>query len=210
MNDTPSEPDEYNQYPLPLHIIHRYWADPWDGANDPQTYLDDDPRGSELLVEVVKRHVPPGGRILEIGCNAGRNLDHLYRNGYTDIEGVEISAKAVAALREAFPNMPITLFHGPVELIIKEMPDNDYDLVFSMAALEHIHYDSNWIFAEMVRITRGFILTLEDERGISMRHFPRNYAEMFEPLGMEQVEQVACQAVFGDTFEGRVFRKRNG
>jgi hypothetical protein len=61
-----------------------------------------------------------------------------------------------------------------------------------MAVLEHIHTTSEFVFAEMVRIGRALI-TIEDERSMSERHFPRNYADVFTALGLRELEHHRCE-----------------
>jgi SAM-dependent methyltransferase len=43
--------------------------------------------------------VPPNARILDVGCASGRLLDHLRLVGFTDLNGVEPSARGTAAAR---------------------------------------------------------------------------------------------------------------
>jgi len=78
-----------------------------------------------------------------------------------------------------------------------------------MAVLEHIPTESEFIFGEMCRITRHLLITIEDEQGISWRHFPRNYQRVFESLGLKQIEEINCVKVsgLGEDFIARVFKK---
>ncbi len=190
--------------------LHRYWRQPSDGANPPQGYLEGKGK-SELLLKLIAKHADHQSRILEIGCNVGRNLNHLYAAGFKRLEGIEISEAAVELLRQSYPEMGSNskIHNVPVENVIKEFGDNEFDTVFTMAVLEHIHRDSEWIFAEMVRITKGFLITIEDERGMSWRHFPRNYKKIFGRLGMKQIEELKCDEVdgLGHNFYARVFEK---
>ena len=80
-----------------------------------------------------------------------------------------------------------------------------------MAVPEYIHKDSEWVFAEMARITKNLLVTIEDERGSSWRHFPRNYRKVFERLGMKQTEDLNCHGVDGlsAAFYARVFEKEH-
>jgi len=48
-------------------------------------------------------HIPQNGKILEIGCNVGRNLNHLYENGFKQLTGIEISENAINALKRMYP-----------------------------------------------------------------------------------------------------------
>lgn len=70
---------------------------------------------------------------------------------------------------------------------LPSMQINSYDLVFTMAVLEHLHKDSEYVFKDIARIAKQYLLTIEDESGISKRHFPRNYQAIFEPLGLKQI-----------------------
>src|SRR5262249_44077703 len=153
--------------------LHEFWRRP-DAANQPSGYLDGEER-SEFLCAILSRHAAPEARILEVGCNVGRNLQHLFSNGFTDLTGVEISAEALALLRSTFPRVAqrARLVNEPIETAVARFSDGEFDVVYTMAVLEHIHPESEWIFAELARITRGVLVTIEDERGISWRHFPR-------------------------------------
>lgn len=192
--------------------LWEFWRHP-DEDNAPETYLCDAARRqSERLVELVRRYAGPGARILEIGSNLGRNLHYLYEAGYRNLEAVEINADAVAMFRRLFPEAAgaTTVHVAPVEQAIRDFPDGAFDVVFTMATLEHLHVDSAWVFAEMVRILQGTLVTVEDEWGVSWRHFPRNYKRVFEPLGLAQVWREKCNreryGLPGD-FVARVFRK---
>ena len=190
--------------------LHDYWRKPPDAGNFPTDYLEGAPR-SQWLVELVQKHAGGDAKLLEIGCNIGRNLEHFYRAGFRDLSAIEINENAVKALREHFPEMgkAAQIFIGPVEEGIKTFADNQFDVVYTMAVLEHIHADSEWIFADMARVAKRFVVTIEDEREFSDRHFPRKYDKVFTAHGLTQVEGIECVDVptLGAGFFARVFRK---
>lgn len=185
-------------HPKKRSELHQYWKDPYDGANLPQGYLEGKER-SELLLGIIKRYTTPDSKILEIGCNVGRNLNHLSQAGFKNLEAIEISENAIQLLKKSHPEMAShTKIHNTsIEDIIKEFGDNEFDIVFTMAVLEHIHKDSEWIFSDMVRITKDCLIVVEDEHCESWRHFPRNYKKIFERLGMKQIEEINCADVGG-------------
>lgn len=167
----------------PRNELHEYWRQ---SVQEPSLYAAVGPKRSEFLVCLVERFAPPG-RILELGPNVGRNLHYLREAGFGELEAVEISATAVGEMRTRFPELEDVEVHvGTIEDNISRFDDREFACVFTMAVLEHIHADSEWIFAEMARIA-DVVITVEDEQGISERHFPRDYRKMFEPLGMVQV-----------------------
>lgn len=192
--------------------LHDYWRNPPDAGNFPTDYLHGGGR-SPYLVELVGRHIGPVGRharILEVGCNIGRNLAALHGAGYTDLTGIEINAAALRLLREHFPEVAriADLRNSPVEEAIKTLRDGEFDLIYTMAVLEHIHRDSEWVFAEMARATGNILITIEDEQGFSHRHFPRSYDKVFTRFGLTQIESHECTDIegLGGGFFARVFR----
>jgi SAM-dependent methyltransferase len=184
---------------------------PWDGFNLPENYLKPigGDRRTQFLLELMKLYTDTNGNILEIGCNVGRNLNYLFLAGFDKLTGIEISEDAVALMEKTYPEMAKSakIINTPVEDVIGTFKENEFDVVFTMAVLEHIHPDSKFIFSEMVRITRRNLITIEDEKGISWRHFPHNYKKIFESLGMKQVYQYNCREVdgLGSNFWARVF-----
>lgn len=192
-----------------LKEIHSYWKGRKSGKNSPGTYISGKER-SLFLVELVKKHAQPDSSILEIGCNLGRNLNYLYTAGFKHLTGIEISENAVKALRKNFPELAdsATIINSSVEEVIKSFEDNQFDLVFTMAVLEHIHPDSEWIFPEIVRITRGVLITIESEQFHNWRIFPRDYSNIFTRLKMKHLKTIKCTSVKGlGLYSAQIFRQ---
>lgn len=183
--------------------LHSYWRSP-DGANNPATYYGSAER-STFLLSLIKKHVGPDASIIELGCNVGRNLNYLWQAGYRNLSGVEINEDAIKKMKEGYPDMKPTIYRGTIEDRIKEM--EQYDLVFTMAVLEHIHRDSEWVFSEMARIAMKYLITIEDEKNASERHFPRNYKQIFESLHLREIYEHNCADVpmLSAKFNARIF-----
>jgi SAM-dependent methyltransferase len=193
----------------PRDVLHDYWREPWDGRNGPATYTvpSADVR-SAFLVDLFRRNVPQDASILEVGCNAGRNLAHLRGAGYENLAGVDISPAAVDLLRETYPHLDdVAIGIGPAEDVLAGLRDFSIDVLFTMAVLEHIHPDSEALFADMARVAGRCVVTIEDEKLTTWRHFPRDYRAVFEGLGLRQVEALECRNVkgLGRRFVARVF-----
>lgn len=189
--------------------LHAYWREP-DAPNRAEGYVNPIER-SQFLLDLLEPFVSRDDPILEIGSNVGRNLEHLRLAGFKHLAGIEISSKALEAMRSAYPELvsAVTIYNAPVEDVIRGLPDGSFGAVFTMAVLEHIHPDSDWIFAEMVRICRGVIVTIEDEESQTWRHIPRDYRSIFESLGMLQVREDDPSAIggFGSKFRARVLER---
>ena len=89
-------PDFAMYVPFMSKIVHtksrdellEFWRHPipGDGQNLPLDYLWGEERG-QFLVGLIKRYVGLDAKILEIGCNVGRNLNYLFNAGYTNLGG---------------------------------------------------------------------------------------------------------------------------
>lgn len=194
--------------------LHDFWKDPDHGQNRPEDYLGAPKARGHFVAELIEMHSSVNNGILEIGCHVGRNLNSLYTAGYTGLYGIEISENAVSAMRKAYPEMAAqaTIYNAPVEDVIKQLADKQFNVVFTMAVLEHIHPDSEWIFADMARITNQLVITVENESRSSWRQFPRDYREIFESLGLRQVSEILCEPFsselqFTIPYVARVFRR---
>ena len=170
-----------------LASLRKFWTQPEPQGNVPRTYLNPVWR-SKALLELVS-DLPADARILEVGCNVGRNLAYLHDHGYPDVTGIEINPHAVELLRESFPQLAERPVHvGPAGDILPGLPDDSFDLVFTMAVIEHIHPDESHIFDEMVRVSRD-VLSIEPRSRLSHRQFPHDVVEIFTSRGMELVSE---------------------
>ena len=187
---------------MPRSALWEWWQHP-DADNQPEGYLDA-PERTAFLVDLVERLVPKGSSVLEIGCNVGRNLAGLAVAGYGPLSGVEINPRAVSILRRTQPE--VWVVEAPAESVMHIFGDDVFDLVFTMAVLEHLHPSSEFVFAEMARIA-PMVITIEDEVGVTPHHCPRNYAVEFDAVGMRMAEAIDCSHVegLGPDFMARVF-----
>lgn len=163
------------------------------------------------MVQTIKRHSNLNARILEIGCGVGRNLKSLLSAGFYRLEGIEINQEALRVLKTSYPDLAqkAKLYNASIEEVIKTFQDGEFDVVFTMAVLEHIHKDNEWCFHEIARITKTLLITIEDEFTISPIHFPRNYKKIFQSLGLRQIEEFKGNPStgLGRNFVARIFEK---
>jgi ubiquinone/menaquinone biosynthesis C-methylase UbiE len=191
----------------------RYWRDPPDKANKPQAYAtmaEKTQLRSQKLVEILESHVRKDARVLEIGCNAGRNLAALQERGYAHLDGIDINPQAHAVLVKNFPRLSEAMrFHaGSAEDILPSFRDNYFDCIFTMAALVHIAPESDAVFDEMCRCVGTHILLVEMEwKTDSSRHFTRLYREIFESRGFQQIEEVSPYPGVPKSYVGRLFKR---
>ncbi len=165
--------------------LHQFWRQPTPPGNNPHDYVRVVGRSIALL-EIIS-DLPKDARILEVGCNAGRNLAYLYDHGYTKVEGVEINPYAVDVLRETFPQLAGTTVHiGAAGETLPKFADDAFDLVYTMAVLEHIHPDESTVFDDMARIGKQ-VLAIEPKGRLSHRQFPHDIQKVFGDRGLTMV-----------------------
>ena len=116
-----------------------------------------------------------------------------------------------ACSRRSIPKMARheTVYNRSIEEAIGDLATRDFDVVFTMSVLAHIHPQSEWVVPEIVRITRATLIAIENEFADSWRAFPRNHRRIFERLGMKRVEELSCEDMegLGAHFVARVFQR---
>lgn len=83
-------------------------------------------------VRLVTRTIPPGARVLDIGCGNGDFLLRLKRRGYL-VEGTELSARSAARV-PAQHNIPVHVG----DLLTLDLPPESYNAVTLWHVLEHL------------------------------------------------------------------------
>ncbi|MEV0188574.1 class I SAM-dependent methyltransferase [Kitasatospora purpeofusca] len=115
-------------------------ADWWDGfytdRDSGRPFFVDKP-DENLVALLDDGPLPPGARVLDLGCGAGRNAVHLASLGF-EVDAVDLSATALAWAREraeaagAAPRF----HHG--NIFTTELPLPRYDLVYDSGCLHHL------------------------------------------------------------------------
>ena len=200
-----------------LHEAHAYWEHPDDGMNSPLEYLLD----SEVhrlrnasLISVFQRHVESTDSILEIGCNAGRNLDALWRAGYHRLSAVEISEPAVDVMKRFLPTVynGANITVGSIEDVIRTIPKSRHDVIFTMAVLVHLPYESEWVLKEIAKRAKKKIILFEYEarNDESSRHFPRRYKRIFQLNKRPEIDKLWPVPGLPKSYVCRVFGPKIG
>jgi putative sugar O-methyltransferase len=166
--------------------LHEFWRQPEPEGNQPALYIQRTGRSRALAAIIAD--VPTSARVLEIGCNVGRNLAYLHDRGYHNLVGIEINPNAIAMLRQTFPQLGATTIHeGSAGEHMATFVDDEFDLIFTMAVIEHLHPDeAATVFDDMVRVGKE-IVAIEPEGRVSHRQFPHDVPAIFQERGMELV-----------------------
>ena len=102
--------------------------------------------------------IPRNGRILEVGCNIGCQLEILQGMGFTQLYGIELQSGAVEIAKQRVPK--INVIQGSAFDI--PFRDGFFDLVFTSGVLIHIApSDRSQVMAEVYRCTQNYIWGFE-------------------------------------------------
>jgi SAM-dependent methyltransferase len=167
-----------------------YWSTRGDGSdNGPDIYRNKPVTIVDFLERFWRPEIDPQCSVLELGCNAGTNLERLRQLGYDQLSGIEINPAAVAALRGAYPELAsqATITVDRLEEVLPTLEARSVDGIFTMAVLMHIHPSSDHIFDEMARVARRHICVIEPEVANNSYVFARNYRRVFERRGLQYI-----------------------
>jgi SAM-dependent methyltransferase len=173
---------------------------------------------SDLIRRRLDSFVSQEATVLELGCSSGRHLAHLYEHGYENVSGVEINGEAFDVMEETYPALRAhgTFYDDAIENVVCDFDDGQFDVVYSVEVLQHVHPDNEWVFEELSRITDRLLVTVEnegteeyqrpDEYGVNYVNddFPlyyRPWNRVFADLGFVEIDS---KSVARDTL--RVFR----
>jgi SAM-dependent methyltransferase len=173
---------------LPSNKDHRkYWETRNIGDDHgPEKYTNED-NSTYIMFEDLLKVLNENASFLEIGCNAGRNLNYLLNKGFTDLAGIEINETSIhKTLKEHFPKLyEVGQFYvGNAADEIRKIQDERYEVVFSIAVLEHIPPRDIRLFSDMVRVSKKYIAIITGENS---RVYPYNFEKLFEKLGCKAV-----------------------
>ena len=173
-----------------LDTLHDYFRAK-EGGGTPGRYEHHPERG-KLVADWVTYACPNReGKILDIGCNVGRNSEGLRRAGYKRLNGIEINSHAVAEMGRKFPKLAalMTVHNEPLEIAAPKLVTNDYEVAFTMTVLMHIHPDSSFVFHHIARCCLRLI-TIENELADNRARWKRDYGKVLTALGAEQITVV--------------------
>lgn len=155
---------------------------------------------SQTVINILSPLITKEYSILEIGCNIGRNLNHLWQAGYKDVRGIEISEHAVRRLRIEYPCLATTPVDiGPAERLIQKYDSNSIDVIFTMAVLEQLHPDSRCLFKEMARVARKYVLAIEPREGKrSHMQYPWDIKNEFTAVGLTCIDTKPWSVLWSD------------
>lgn len=112
-------------------------------------------------------------RVLEFGCNAGRNLQAIdERAGSVELVGLDINEDAVAHGVELFGlDLRVADESG-----LEVFENNSFDVSFTISVLDHLPHPQVAL-TELIRVSRLAVILLEPELGVEGRVVANRHPE---------------------------------
>jgi methionine biosynthesis protein MetW len=104
-------------------------------------------------LDVIASLVPPGARVLDLGCGDGALLEELMRRG-NDVLGVEISDDGVMACM----GRGVPVLQDDIDQGLDDLADDAFDVVVMSLTLQAVHRPA-LVLREMARVGRRSIVS---------------------------------------------------
>ncbi|SCY55278.1 class I SAM-dependent methyltransferase [Alkaliphilus peptidifermentans] len=137
---------------------------------------------------LFKKYVTEDSSIIDIGCGAGRTTFGLYKIGYTNITGVDLSENLIENAIEIAKEREISIKFETGNALELKYKDSSFDsALFSFNGIMHIPLMSNRVktMTEIKRIIKTgskFIFTTHEDRDRveEFKDFWKNYKKTWE------------------------------
>ena len=148
----------------------------------------------------LKRSLPPGASLLDIGCGGGGFLNRARREGF-DVTGIDFNETRLRAVRE---KLGLEKLHAmSLEEFARSRPPESFDAVSLYQVLEHLDRPADWL---------GHIRNLLKPGGWLIVGVP-NRERTFDPLvgpGMEELDNPPNHLTRWTAAAFRAFLEKNG
>tara|TARA_Y100000816_G_C26039460_1_gene544353 strand:+ start:551 stop:1222 length:672 start_codon:yes stop_codon:yes gene_type:complete len=119
------------------------------------------------LIKSIKFYSKKNDKILDMGANCGRFSNELFTSGYKFLYAVDISGPSYEHLGKIFPDLKSNLNYSvsSFEDYFEKIPDNYFDITFTMGSTIDLVHPSYNIVKEISRITKKYSILQLQKKG---------------------------------------------
>ncbi len=120
----------------------------------PQRYCMRDPSAT-IIDEIIKREIPPGSRVIDLGCGDGRLLQLLRDDMHCNVQGIELDEEEfLAAMKRGLP-----VLRGDLDEGLQYLPDDSFDFAVLSQTLQQLRYPVE-LLENILRVARRVLVVV--------------------------------------------------
>ena len=155
----------------------------WEAHPTASAFEGIDPASQVEMDEIMALVPERNAALLDMGCNVGRHLDYLYRQGYRNLRGVDWSSAAIRDMAARYPEMHggSRLVNASFEEFLRNEPE-PVDLVYTRGATFELVHPSFPLVRHVCAIAKRHVVLVISE---AAHAYPRFWEYEFAREGFE-------------------------
>ena len=141
--------------------------------SDPSNFLKSDITDNKIY-HVINNLINKKGKVLDLGCNCGRTLNLLYKNGFYNLDGLDIMSSALELGNENFTELysdeRTNFFCDSFQNFLNKVPKHTYDLIYTRGATVELINPYYPIVKNLCRASKKYIFLCIHENS---HYYPR-------------------------------------
>ena len=162
----------YRLWFFPSMYSAKFWVDiEKDGKRGYTTFMKIDEKALFLIENLQKLINDKNMPILDVGCNVGRFLNVLAKDGCNNLTGVDINQIAITDSYSVYPDLVgnAEMKCDTIQNFLSNAKDNEFDLIYTMGAtIEHVH-PTFPLVKKLAKVSGKYVCILINESELYVR-----------------------------------------